>query len=192
MAGVWPTFTAGCRTCCKVRLPLRRIVLTRVSGKDLCRALYGLCIGGQTEQALIWTAKIFYLIKVRSDRLLVVWSDISLFCRFSFKRFLWTDTSVAIGRFSEAGLLEWMHFVIFRARSRSAFPGRFLSRRCFTLCIAVEVEPRIAKQYKCQYCCSCKYYCRKGVEGGKRCLCIVFWLTRRSRVRGKNTFWGIL
>lgn len=84
MAGVWPTFTAGCRTCCKVRLPLRRIVLTRLSGKDLCRALYGLCIGGQTEQALIWTAKNLYLIKVRIDRLLVVSSDISLFCQFSF------------------------------------------------------------------------------------------------------------
>ena len=42
------------------------------------------------------------------------------------------------------------------ARSRRALPGQFLSRRCFTLCITVEVEPRIAKQYKCQYCCSCK------------------------------------
>ena len=26
----------------------------------------------------------------------------------------------------------------------------------------------------------------------KKCLCVVFWLTRRSRVRGKNAFWGIL
>ena len=53
------------------------------------------------------------------------------------------------GRFSEAGLLEWMRFVIFKfskevARGRSALPGRFLSRRCFTLCITVEVETRIA------------------------------------------------
>ena len=29
-----------------------------------------------------------------------------------------------------------------------------------------------------------------GVE--KECLCIIFWLTRRSQVRGKNAFWGIL
>ena len=34
--------------------------------------------------------------------------------------------------------------------------------------ITVEVEPRIAKQYKCQYCCSCKNYRGKGMEGGKK------------------------
>ena len=42
--------------------------------------------------------------------------------------------------------------------------GRFLSRRCFTLRITMEVEPRIAKQYKFQYCCSCKNYRGKGTE----------------------------
>ena len=31
----------------------------------------------------------------------------------------------------------------------ASLPGRFLSRRCFTLCITMEVEPRIAKQYIC-------------------------------------------
>ena len=31
-----------------------------------------------------------------------------------------------------------------------------------------------------------------GMEGGKKCLCIIFCLTRRSRFRGKNAFWGIL
>ena len=36
------------------------------------------------------------------------------------------------------------------------------------LCTTVEVESRIAKQYKWQYCCSCKNYCGKGVEGGKK------------------------
>ena len=75
---------------------------------------------------------------------------------------------VCIGRFSEAGLLEWMRFVIFHARCCSALPGQFLSRRCFTLCITVEVEPRIVKQYKCQYCCSCKNYHGKGMEGGEK------------------------
>ena len=30
------------------------------------------------------------------------------------------------------------------------------------------VEPRIVKQYKCQYCCSCKNYRGKGMEGGKK------------------------
>ena len=66
----------------------------------------------------------------------------------------------------------------------ASLPGRFLSWRCFTLCITMEIEPRIAKQYNCQHCCSCKTYRGKGVEGGKKCLCVVFWLIRRSRVRG--------
>ena len=80
-----------------------------------------------------------------------------------------------IGRFSEAGLLEWMRFVIFRARSRSTLPGRFLSRRCFTLCITVKVKPRIVKQYKWQYCCSCKIYRGKGMEGGKKSVFALFF-----------------
>ena len=44
----------------------------------------------------------------------------------------------------------------------ASLPGRFLSRRCFTLCITVEVEPRIAKQYKCHHCCSCKITVERG------------------------------
>ena len=75
-----------------------------------------------------------------------------------------------IGWFSEAGLLEWMCFVIFRARGCSTLPGRFLSRHCFTLCITVEVEPRIVKQY----CCSCKNYRGKGMEGVKK-KCALFF-----------------
>ena len=43
-----------------------------------------------------------------------------------------------------------------------------MSSRCFTLCITVEVEIRIAKQYKCQYCCSCKNYRGKGMEGEQK------------------------
>ena len=78
------------------------------------------------------------------------------------------------------------------SRKKSREVGRFLSRGCFTLCITVEVKPIIAKQYKCQYCCSCKNYRGKGMEGGKKCLCVVFGLTRRSRVRRINAFCGIL
>ena len=55
-----------------------------------------------------------------------------------------------------------------------SLPGQFLSRQCFTLCITMEVEPRIAKQYKCHYCCSCKNYRGKGMEARKKCLCR-FW-----------------
>ena len=106
-------------------------------------------------------------------------------------------TYLCIGRFSKAGLHKWMPFVIFRARSRErswlSVPGWFFCRRWFTLCITIEVQPRIAKQYKCRHCCSCKNYRGKGMEGEKiKCLCVVFWLTRRSRVRGeKKAFWGI-
>ena len=62
------------------------------------------------------------------------------------------------------------------------------------LCIKIEVEPRIAKQYKCQYCCSCKNYRGKRVEGGKKeCLCIIFWPEGREFVeRETKAFWGIL
>ena len=81
-----------------------------------------------------------------------------------------------------------------RKKSRevaASLPGRFLSRRCFTFFITMEVEFRIAKQYKCHHCCSCKNYQGKGWKVEKS-VCVIFWLTRRSRVRGKIAFWGIL
>ena len=31
----------------------------------------------------------------------------------------------------------------------------------------MEVEPRIAKQYKCHHCRTCKNYVGKGMEGGE-------------------------
>ena len=82
-----------------------------------------------------------------------------------------------------------------RKKSRevaASIPGRFLSRRCFTLCITMEVEHRTAKQYKCHHCCSCKNYRGNGMEGGekKKCLCVVFWLTRRSSFRGGKCVLG--
>ena len=58
-----------------------------------------------------------------------------------------------------------------RKKSRevaASLPGRFLSRRCFTLRTRMEGEPRIAKLYKCHHCCSCKNYRGRGMEGGKK------------------------
>ena len=65
-------------------------------------------------------------------------------------------------------VVQWIWFArvnalcnLSRKKSRevtASLPGRFLSRRCFTLRITMEVEPRIAKQYKCHQCCSCKNY----------------------------------
>ena len=58
-----------------------------------------------------------------------------------------------------------------------SFQGQFRSWRCFTLCITMEAEPWIAKQYKCHHCWSCKNYWGKGMEGGKKVsLPDTFWL----------------
>ena len=46
--------------------------------------------------------------------------------------------------------------------------GQFLSRRCFTLCITIKIEPRMVKQNKCHHFCSCKNYRVKGMKGGKK------------------------
>ena len=58
------------------------------------------------------------------------------------------------------------------------------------LCITVEVEIRIVKQYKCKYCCSCKNYHGTGMEGEQKVSCVVLGLIIRSRVRRKNAFLG--
>ena len=82
---------------------------------------------------------------------------------------------------------------LLRKKSRevaASLPGRFLSRRCFTLCITMEVEPRIVKQHKCHHCCSCKITGERGWKVGKKCLCVVLGLTRTSRVRGKKCVLG--
>ena len=75
-----------------------------------------------------------------------------------------TGGSVKLVCTSECPLLSFMQEVA------ASLLGRFLSRHCFTLCITVEVEPRIAKQHKCHHCCSCKNYWGKGMEDGKKCL----------------------
>ena len=80
-----------------------------------------------------------------------------------------------------------------RKKSRevaASLPGRFLSRRCFTLCITMELDPRIAKQYKCHHCCSCKNYWGKGMEGGKKSIFASFfgWPEDRKFVGKKCGF----
>ena len=72
----------------------------------------------------------------------------------------------------------------YRKKSRevvASLPGRFLSRRCFTLCLTMEVEPRIAKQYKCHHYCSAKITGERGMAGGggKKCLCAVFFADQK-------------
>ena len=47
------------------------------------------------------------------------------------------------------------------------------------LWITVEVEIRTAKQYKCQYCCSCKNYHGKGMEGEQKVSLCRFWADQK-------------
>ena len=71
---------------------------------------------------------------------------------------------LAIGLFSKFCNLS-------RKKSRevaASLPGRFLSRRCFTLCIRMEAESIIAKQYNSHHCCSCKNYRGKGMERARK------------------------
>ena len=61
--------------------------------------------------------------------------------------------------------------------------GWFVGRCCFTLCITMEIEPIIAKQYKCHHCCRCKNYWGKGMEGGKKVSALFFgWPEDRNFV----------
>ena len=56
-----------------------------------------------------------------------------------------------------------------------SLPGRFLSRLCFPLCITMEAEPRIAKQYKCHHCCNCKKTAGEGDGGWIKSVSVLFW-----------------
>ena len=93
------------------------------------------------------------------------------------------------GRFSHGpiyrSMVQWSWFSrvnalcnLSRKKSRevaASLMGRFLSRRCFTLCITMEDEPRIAKQYKMPPLLQLQKLPGKG-DGGwtKKCLCVVF------------------
>ena len=72
----------------------------------------------------------------------------------------------------------------------ASIPGWFLSRRCFTLCITTEVEPRIAKQYKCHHCCSCKNYRGKGMDGGKKAPLHCFLADQKIMILWKKCILG--
>ena len=54
---------------------------------------------------------------------------------FKYATSIKTETIEPIRRFGEAGLSREV---------AASLPGRFLNRRCFKLCITMEVEPRIA------------------------------------------------
>ena len=72
----------------------------------------------------------------------------------------------------------------------ASFQGQFLSSHCFMLCITVEVEPRIAKQYKCQYCCSWKLTGERGWRVEQKCLCIIFLADQKVTSSWKKCILG--
>ena len=50
------------------------------------------------------------------------------------------------------------------------FPGPFLSKHWFMLCITLEVEPRTVEQYNCNCCCVWKNYRGNEMEDRKKSL----------------------
>ena len=68
----------------------------------------------------------------------------------------------------------------------ASLPGRFLSRCCFMLCMAMEVESRIAKEYKCHHCCSCKNYQGKQMEGGEKSVFASFLADQKIAISWKK------
>ena len=108
------------------------------------------------------------------------------------------STERAIGRFSDSSWFARVNALCILSRKKSrevaaSLPDRFLRRRCFTLCITMEVEPGTAKQYKCHHCCSCKNYREKVMEGGRKVSLRRFLADEKIANSWKtNTFWGIL
>ena len=106
----------------------------------------------------------------------------------------WRFPSCPIGRFSEAGLHEWMPFAIFCTRSRKrlqlSLPGWFPSRCCFMLCITMEVEPRIQSSTNATAVAVAKITQERGWRVEKSVFASFFWLTRRLWVRGKKMRFG--
>ena len=56
----------------------------------------------------------------------------------------------------------------------------------------MEVEPRMRSSTNASTVAVAKITGERGWRVEKKCLCVEFWLTRRSGVRGQNAFWGSL
>ena len=81
-----------------------------------------------------------------------------------------------------------------RMKSRevaASLPGRFLSRRCFTLCITMEVEPRSSTNATTVAVATITG--ERGGRVGKKVFLRRFWGRSEDReFVEKNVFWGIL
>ena len=74
------------------------------------------------------------------------------------------------------------------ARGRSALPGRFLSRSCFTLCKQWKLNLESRSSRNANTIAVAKITVERGWRVEKKCLCVGFWLTRRLRVHRKMRF----
>ena len=77
-------------------------------------------------------------------------------------------------------------------RLQLPLPGQFLSRRCFMLCITMEVEPRTAKQYKCCCCCVLQKYRGRVMEDGNKMSALFFGRPDCNCMHFLKSFFGIL
>ena len=68
--------------------------------------------------------------------------------------------------------------------------GRFLNRCCFTRCITMEVDLELQSSTNVTTVVVAKITGERGWRVEKKCLCIDFWPTRRSRVHGKKCVLG--
>ena len=99
-----------------------------------------------------------------------------------------------IGRFSEAGLLEWMRFVIFSRKKSREVAAHF--RADFWVGVAshcvwrwkLNLESR--SRTNANTVAVAKITMERGWRVKIKCLCVVFWLTRRSRIRRKKSVLG--
>ena len=58
------------------------------------------------------------------------------------------------------------------------------------LCITMKIEPRIAKQYKCHYCCVCKNYREKTMKDGKKKCLLHHFLADKKIGSVDKILWG--
>ena len=72
----------------------------------------------------------------------------------------------------------------------ASLPGRFLSRRCFTLCITMKLNLELRSSTNATTVEVAKITGERGWRVDKSVFALFFWLTRRSQVRGEKKHFG--
>ena len=172
----WSWF-AQVNALCNLSRKKPREVAVPLPGRFLSRHCFTLCITMEVEPTIVKQYKYHHCCSCKNYWGKGMEGGKSVFASF----FGWPEDHDFEGKNhfgASCWEVQWSWFAWVNARYnlshkklqevRGSLPGQFLSRHCFMLWITVEVEPRIAKQYKCHHCCSCKNYRGKGMEGGKK------------------------